>query len=99
MKWSISEEAEVDLAGIWEYSYEIWGRSQAERYLLAIYQRFDWLLLNPALWRNRDDIRPGLFSAHAEQHEIFFRFENEHLTVRRILHQKRNFSTHLADSQ
>ena len=60
MKIVVSPAAEVDLAGIFEHTLENWGGDQASRYIDLLVARIKWLTVNRNLWRERDDLRPGL---------------------------------------
>jgi len=44
-KYRIRTLAQADLESIWLYTVEQWGVEQADTYLNALIQRFEWLAL------------------------------------------------------
>ena len=94
MKWVLADTAFEDLRDIWRYSYQEWGEAQADYYLDLLCATFDWLMVNPGLWRKRGNLGNGILSISAEQHEIFFTASNETLSVLRVLHKSRDFPQH-----
>ena len=73
MIYRLPSRAEAELAEIWVYSAERWNQEQADRYIHALVNRFEWLCDNPPLWNPRPDIAEGLFSCPQQSHVIYFR--------------------------
>jgi toxin ParE1/3/4 len=46
---------------------------------------------NPLARRSREDLLPGLRSALARPHTIFFRIANDDVEIVRVLHERRDF--------
>jgi toxin ParE1/3/4 len=46
-KYKLTREADIDLDGIWEYTYKQWGKNQANKYLTKLEERFFTLAENP----------------------------------------------------
>ena len=88
MRIVISSAAEADLANIFNYTLTNWGESQAEAYLDALTARFAWLSANRSLWRERNDLQPGLYSHLEGRHLIFYREAENRLQIIRVLHQR-----------
>lgn len=63
--------AEQDLKGIWHYSYEQWGETQATRYLEQLEQDMKRLVDNPEIGCSREKMRPGYGSLQIARHVIF----------------------------
>ncbi|GMR16015.1 MAG: type II toxin-antitoxin system RelE/ParE family toxin [Gammaproteobacteria bacterium] len=78
--------AQADLESIWLYTYEQWGVAQADTYLNALVQRFDWLAKNPTLGKSRDDIKQGYFSFPEGMHLIFYIVKNKQIEIIGIPH-------------
>jgi toxin ParE1/3/4 len=60
-KYRIRALAQADLESIWLYTCEQWSVTQADTYVEALIQRFDWLAENPTLGKPRDDVKQGYF--------------------------------------
>ena len=86
MNFRISNEAQLDLELIWNYTSETWGNKQADLYIDLIMLRFVWLTENKGLWRPRPDIQAGVFSCVEKSHDIFFSETPEGVNILRVLH-------------
>jgi toxin ParE1/3/4 len=82
--------ARRDVRSIWLYSSQQWGSAQSDAYGAEISQAIATLSANPRIGRARTEIRVGLRSYSVEQHVIFYRLEDETVTILRILHRKMN---------
>ncbi|MBU0464031.1 MAG: type II toxin-antitoxin system RelE/ParE family toxin, partial [Proteobacteria bacterium] len=60
--YRLTPAAKSDLLEIWNYTVEIWGEKQAEKYLLDIEVKLEQLAVNPKLGRQRTEISPGYYS-------------------------------------
>ncbi|HID80883.1 MAG TPA: type II toxin-antitoxin system RelE/ParE family toxin [Chromatiales bacterium] len=91
----LTPEADNDLVSIWLYTFENWGREQANTYLRELEKRFLLLAKNPDSGKPRDNIRSGYFSYHQARHVIFFRVNKGRIEIVRILHDRMDFNRHL----
>ena len=82
----ISARAERDLQHIVQHSLEAWGEEQCDRYAAALDRALETIAANPAIGRQRDDLRPGMRSMVVEQHAIFYRVTTTAVVVVRVLH-------------
>jgi len=82
----LSDLAHADLTEIFNYTRETWSERQAVHCLDALDTCWQNLVANPRLGRNRSDLRPKLMSYPTERHISFFEFDNNTLTIVRILH-------------
>ena len=75
MAHRLSEEAEIDLAGIWYYVAKQSGSADiADRLIDSITARFYLLARHPEMGRKRDaDLRPGLRSFPVGAYTIIYR--------------------------
>jgi len=94
-KYRLTPSAKTDLIEIWNYTVEIWGDSQAERYLQEIEDKLDQLAANPELGRHRPEIHPGYDSFPVSKHIIFYIPSDNHIDIIGILHGKMDIDTHL----
>ena len=82
----LSEIADKDLEGIFDYTFDEFGFDQAEKYLLEIEEIFQNLIINPQIEKKRDEIKLGLYSFPKDNHIIFYRILDNHIRVVRVLH-------------
>jgi toxin ParE1/3/4 len=90
-----SPEAEADLTDIWNYYAEAAGRKTAETIVRAIICRM--IEEHPLAGRARDEVRPGLRSALASPHVIFYRIEGDVTQLVRILDGRRDIDEIFSD--
>ncbi len=95
MKFRLAKQAQADLNEIWDHSFATWGEKRADLYVDAIFARFEWLTKNRLLWRQREDIRAGLFSYPEHSHLIVFREVNGDIEIVRVLHARMDSKRHL----
>jgi len=97
MKRSIelSPAALADLDAIWEYSLQNWGESRSETYIRGINAALELVTVNPHMARDAASIRPGLRKYYVGSHVIFFRVNDKHIIVSRILHARMDFPRHV----
>ena len=79
--YRIRSLAQDDLESIWLYTCEVWSVTQADSYLDAIIQRFDWLAENPTLCKARDDLNQGYFCFPEGMHLIFYMLKNDQIEI------------------
>ena len=95
LKLKLAKEAKKDIKAIGRYTQKQWGEAQRRVYIRSLYDRFEWLIENPGLGKNRSDIHEGYYSYHEGKHQIFYIIDNEILTVIGVLHENMDFQQHL----
>ena len=93
-KYKLTREADIDLGGIWEYSYSQWGKKQARKYLSKLEERFITLAENPNLGKRRYELAGSPMSYHYGRHVIFYRIANKGIEIIRVLHDSMDFPRH-----
>jgi toxin ParE1/3/4 len=91
-RFTLSPEAEHDLAEIWLYTADNWGVDQADRYVLGI--KDDLANAGP----DSPVVRPidGLWRLKSSHHLcIFRRDEDGEVFVVRVLHERMDVARHL----
>lgn len=101
VKYRIRSLAQADLESIWLYTCEEWNVTQADSYLDAIIQRFDWLADNPTLGKSRDDVKQGYYCFPEGLHLIFYvvneqGIKNNQIEIIGIPHQRMDIVEYLA---
>ena len=97
MHFELTQSAKDDLLAISEYTREIWGGEQQERYLSGVYDRFEEIKDSPARWRFRNDLFPQCQIAKYGRHVILFLCEDGLLTIVRVLHDAMDFKRHISE--
>ena len=71
MAYRLSALAEKDLENIWSYVAEDASLETADRLLDAIFDRFELLVEQPRMGRNRPEFGEGVRSIVVESHVIY----------------------------
>ncbi len=93
----LTAKAKADLRSIGRYTQKTWGREQRNRYLALLDGSFRDLANDPRKGRSCDDIRPGYSKLHVGRHLIFYRQAEDAIEIIRILHERMDIETHLAE--
>lgn len=89
MHYRLSALAERDLEEIWSYIAEDASPTTADRLIDAIFTRFELLVEQPRMGRNRPEFGEGVRSFVVESYVIYYRHDRDVL-IARILHGRRD---------
>lgn len=92
--YKLSQEADIDLDEIFDYSEDAHGFNQAVEYLSELETVFNALVLNPEIGRKRSEIKRDLYSISEQSHTIFYRIRDTHIRIVRVLHGKKDIPKH-----
>jgi toxin ParE1/3/4 len=88
-KYFLTNKAVEDLSKIWEYTYEVWSESQADKYYELLTSSFEEIVQNPELGKNYDEIEKVIFGLRVGKHIVFYRVAKAgDIEILRILHQR-----------
>ena len=88
-KYILTNKAVEDLSKIWEYTYEVWSESQADKYYELLTSSFQEIMQNPRLGKNYDEIDSTILGLCVGKHIIFYRMaQSNNIEIIRILHQR-----------
>ncbi|HZH65240.1 MAG TPA: type II toxin-antitoxin system RelE/ParE family toxin [Flavisolibacter sp.] len=74
---------------MWEYSYEAWSESQADRYYELLTGSFQEIVQSPWLGKNYDEIDKAIFGIRVGKHIVFYRaVQSGDIEILRISHQR-----------
>ena len=96
-RFTLSPLARADLDGIWDHTSKRWDDDQAETYLRMIQAAIETVAANPRLGRRCDEVRPGYRRHRAGAHLIFYRETSDAIDVVRVLHEKMDSGSYLAE--
>ncbi len=97
LPYVISRKAISDLEEIWLYTVEKWSVEQADRYYFLIIEEIKYICMNAHSGKKMDHIRKGYFASKVKSHLIFYRINNNRVEIIRILHERMDIDTRLAD--
>ena len=84
--YELSQEADLDIDAIFDYTEREHSFNQAIKYLLSLETTFESLVINPKIGRTRNEIKKGLYSLPEQEHIIFYRILKNHIRIVRVLH-------------
>jgi len=86
-KYYLTNKAVDDLATIWDYTYDEWSESQADKYYLLLLTSCQEIAENPSLGKKYDNVTEKLLGFKSNQHIIFYQIiSNKEVEIIRILH-------------
>ena len=94
MNYWLTDPAKNDLILIWKYTYDKRSEKQADRYIETLNARFAWLTANKGLWKQRSEIKQGLFSYPEQNHVILFWERHNDIEILRVLHARMDLEQH-----
>lgn len=92
----LRQEAIDDLNKIWDYTFEKWSESQADKYYATIKFACKEIAENPELGREYTDISRNLLGLRSGKHIIFYHLiSDDEIEVIRILHERMDLKNRL----
>lgn len=91
--YRLTPRALADLDAIASYTLERWGEAQAEAYLRALSNRFEWLAENPQLGKPRDDVARGYRCYPQGRHLIFYICDDAAIDIIGLPHRSMDIDT------
>ncbi|HWA23136.1 MAG TPA: type II toxin-antitoxin system RelE/ParE family toxin [Caulobacterales bacterium] len=96
--FSYTERAKRELADIWNYTDETWGREQADHYVREIDNLVALAVTRRSLLRSRPDLGDRLFALGVGSHLAFLEEQaGGDFLVIAVLHQRMDAKTRLSD--
>ena len=89
MPYRLPALAEQDLDEIWSYVTKDASPTTADRLIDAIFDRFELLVEQPHMGRNRPEFGEGVRSFVVESYVIYYRHD-EDVLIARVLHGRRD---------
>jgi toxin ParE1/3/4 len=93
----VSDRAQRDIEQIGDFTKGEWGEKAWRRYKDLLMRRMSALRARPSAGRARDDLKAGYRSLLCGSHVIFFRETDSSVEVVRVLHQRMDIRSRLAD--
>lgn len=96
IKISFRQKANDDLNSIWDYTYENWSETQADKYYATIKFACEEIGRNPELGQVYSGISRNLLGLMSGKHIIFYTSISENEIVR-ILHERMDLENRLTE--
>jgi len=97
-KFMLSQMAVNDLTQIWNYTFDVWSESQADKYYFDLLKDCQNLAQNQLLGKNYNEIKDFLLGYPSGQHLIFYRvLDKFKIEIIRILHAKMDLKNRMQD--
>lgn len=82
-----SDSAKRDLRGIWDYTFAVWSKAQADKYYNSLINSCERVARNPALGRKYPQVLTRYLGYREGRHIIFYRIASSgKILIIRILH-------------
>jgi toxin ParE1/3/4 len=92
----LRQEAINDLNNIWEYTFEKWSETQADKYYEMLKLSCLEIGNNPKIVRQYDEINEDLLGLHSGRHIIFYQsIDKYEVEIIRILHESMDLKIRL----
>jgi toxin ParE1/3/4 len=85
-KYKLRQAARVDLKTVGWYTLKNHGKTQRDKYLKGLEERFELLGESPNFGRLRDDVKAGYRCSDYGKHVVFYCIQKYYVEVLAILH-------------
>src|SRR2546429_1743243 len=94
MGYKLTEQAKEDLIEIWNYSADMWGEVQADRYLRKLESGFERIARGELVSKRPLPTFENVRSVRCEHHYVFFLSSSPPIILA-VLHEKMDFISRL----
>jgi toxin ParE1/3/4 len=91
----LSRQAERDIEGILQYTYETYGDEQRRIYAAALDHALVIITGNPGLGHRRPDLSDRHRAFTVEQHVLVYTVSGQRINIARVLHGRMDFARHV----
>lgn len=94
----LTNKAVEDLSQIWNYSFEVWSESQADKYYYMLIDAFQELADKKIEGKNYYEINKDILGFKTGQHIIFYRKRKDNkIEIVRILHSRMDLKSRIQE--
>ena len=83
--YKLKEDAKADLHRIWLHGVRQFGEVQAEKYLMAFYERFEQIADDPYFYASVDYMREGYRKSVCGMESIYYRIQGDTVEIMSIM--------------
>lgn len=96
VKFKLTNNAVKYLSEIWNFTFDAWSESQADKYYELILNACSVIAKKPQQGKVYEEIYPDLKGKKASKHIIFYRImEDKTIEITRILHERMDLKNKL----
>ncbi len=97
-KFILSNKAIEDLSNIWNYTFDIWAESQADKYYDLLLETCQLLANKKITGKVYPEIEDFIYGIQSGKHTIFYMFlPKGEIQIVRILHSRMDFKNRLEE--
>ena len=97
-KYNLTNKAVDDLTQIWNFTFDEWSESQADKYYHMLLDNCEEIAKCPDLGKNYSDVIENLLGFKAGRHIIFYRrIEENEIEITRILHEQMDLKNRIKE--
>ena len=97
-KYKLTNKAVDDLTQIWNYTFDKWSESQADKYYHMLIDNCEEVANYPDLGKNYSGVMDNLLGFKAGRHIIFYRrIDENEMEITRILHEQMDLKNRIKD--
>jgi len=85
--FNITPRAKQDLHGIWRYTRDMWGETQADAYVGELYRKFSTLAETPRMGKFRADIHAKYYCFPHRKHLVFYMIYDGYVDIIGVVHK------------
>jgi len=95
--YKLTNEAVNDLSEIWDYTFDKWSETQADKYYQNLMSYFKELANNPYIGKSYSGILSNILAFKVKRHIIFYRqIGKNNIEIIRILHERMDIKSRLS---
>ncbi|HOZ96930.1 MAG TPA: type II toxin-antitoxin system RelE/ParE family toxin [Niabella sp.] len=94
----LTNKAVIDLSEIWDYTFEVWSETQADRYYYMLLDSCQEIADEKARGKTYPDVMKDLLGFKVGLHIIFYRkSKGNRIEIARILHSRMDLKNRLQE--
>lgn len=97
-KFTLTNKAVEDLSNIWNYTFDTWSESQADKYYLILLESCQDIADDRVTGKHYPEIDDNIFGFKSGQHIIFYTsLSKGKILIARILHSRMDLKNRLSE--
>ena len=97
-KYILTNKAVEDLSTIWNYTFEVWSETQADKYYFMLLDFCQELADSKVSGKNYPEVNESILGLRAGQHVIFYRNnKSDKIAITRILHYRMDLKSRMQE--
>ena len=94
----LTNKAVEDLSKIWDYTFEVWSESQADKYYFMLLDSCQELTDESVSGKNYHEVNEDILGFKVGQHIIFYRkLKGNKIEIARILHSRMDLKSRMQE--